>query len=164
MDRNIKFLKKTFMFFLIIILTSCFENKKQEDEYADDLPNNYPIKIGEATGTYIYIPQKNEFNDDFKLLKLKKGDTLKMIIKLDSTFEFNVFYYKNAIKYEKYVGKFVKYENFLIFDKYPDKRNYVFGTTGFKKGKYIYFYNRLKIDSSEQYNYTLYYRKISNIY
>ncbi|WP_312922894.1 hypothetical protein [Empedobacter brevis] len=165
MDRNSNVLRKLFIFFIIIILSSCFEkNKQNEDEYVDDLPNNYPIEINEAKGTYIYIPQKNEYTDDFKFLKLKKGDTLKLVIKPDSTYSFNVFYYNNGIKSLKYSGKFENYENLLVFDKYPDKSNYVFGTSGFKKGKDIYFYNRLKVDSSGEYNYTLYYKKISNNY
>lgn len=164
MDRNNNVLRKLFIFFIITSLSSCFEKNKQMDEYVDDLPNNYPIKINEAIGTYIYIPQKNEYVDDFKFLKLKKGDTLKLVIKPDSTYSFNAFYYSNGIKSLKYSGKFENYENLLVFDKYPDNSNYVFGTSGFKKGKYIYFYNRLKVDNSDEYNYTLYYKKINNTY
>jgi hypothetical protein len=159
MGRDYSFLIAT----LILILT--FNNCSNANEYPDDL-SDYKMPLSEAVGTYIYIPHKSneDKRDDFNYLDLKKEDTLKLEVKKDSTFIFNYFYHDKAIKTKNFTGKFTVYpsrKNILIFKKYPDESQYIGGTSGFKKGKKIYFYIRLKSpDDNSEYGYALYYQKI----
>ncbi|WP_343664571.1 hypothetical protein [Chryseobacterium mucoviscidosis] len=151
--------------FLILLFVGCFLCNCTHQEFPDDLPD-YPIPLNEAVGIYIYVPHKDETfrRDDYKYLDLRKGDTLKLEIKSDSSFTFNYFYHDKAIKTKRFTGKFIvspTYKDILIFKNYPDGSQYIGGTSGFKKGQDIYFYLRLKspTDNSE-YEYNLYYKKV----
>ncbi|WP_144283710.1 hypothetical protein [Chryseobacterium echinoideorum] len=98
------------------------------------------------------------------ILISKKGDTLKLKIRSDSTFTFNYFYHDKAIKTKNFTNKFTVYptsKDILIFKKYPDGSAYIGGTSGFKKGKKIYFYLRLRQPNDRyEYEYPLYYEKV----
>ena len=92
MGRNHNILK---LLLLTLFIISC----KNKEEHPENMPDYY-ISLKEAVGEYIYIPVKiDEYEiDDYKYLNLKKGDTLKLKIRSDSTFTFNYFYHDNAIK------------------------------------------------------------------
>ncbi|MEC5158882.1 hypothetical protein [Chryseobacterium sp. MP_3.2] len=172
MDRNSNILKIIFFVFAINICFLAFKlfsfiisSSNNQNEYPDALPDYY-IPLKEAVGRYIYIPYKNkEYGiDDYKYLNLKKGDTLTLEIKADSTFIFNYFYHDKAIKSKNFKDKFTtypSYKNILILKKYPDSSQYHGGTSGFKKGEKTYFYLRLKSPNDDsEYEYNLYYEKI----
>lgn len=150
---------------VFLILTLFLFYCKNDEEHPDDLMD-YRISLKEAVGEYIYIPVKiDEYEiDDYKYLNLKKGDTLKLKIRSDSTFTFNYFYHDNAIKTKNFIGKFTtypSYKNILILRNYPDNTSYHGGTSGFKKGRKIYFYLRLKGPNDKyEYEYPLFYEKI----
>lgn len=158
-------MERSYSVLILIIIVSTFIGCSNIEEYPDELPD-YHISLNEAVGDYIYIPQQNiEYSrNDFKYLNLRKGDTLKLEIKNDSTFIFNYFYHDKAIKTKNFTDKFTVYpteKNILIFKRYPDGSQYIGGTSGFKKGKKVYFYIRLKSpDDNSDYGYTLYYQKM----
>lgn len=149
---------------LIISLVLTFNGCNKIEEYPDNLPD-YHIPLNEAVGKYIYVlhTDKTYRRDDYKYLNLRKGDTLKLEIKDDSSFIFNYFYHDKAIKTRNFIGKFTvgPTKDILVFKNYPDGSQYIGGTSGFKKGQDTYFYLRLKspTDNSE-YEYNLYYKKV----
>lgn len=158
MGRNYNIL---ILFILSINFIGCTKN----EEYPDDLPDYY-IPLKEAIGEYVYIPHKiPEFGrDDYKYLDLRKGDTLKLEIRSDSSFTFNYFYHDKVIKTKNFTNKFIvspAHKDILILRKYPDGSDYHGGTSGFKKGEKTYFYLRLRSPNDPtEYEYTLYYRKV----
>lgn len=158
MGRNYNIL----VFLILTIFLICCKN---DGEHPDDLMD-YHISLKEAVGEYIYIPVKiDEYEiDDYKYLNLKRGDTLKLEIRSDSTFTFNYFYHDNAIKTKNFTGKFTTYlgyKDILSFSKYPDGSQYVGGTSGFKKGEKTYFYLKLiNPNDKSVHDYQLYYEKV----
>lgn len=150
---------------LTILFVSLFLCNCEYKEFPDDLPE-YQMSLNEAVGNYIYIPHKddNYRRDDYKYLDLRKGDTLKLEIRSDSSFTFNYFYHDKAIRTKDFTDKFTVssgHKDILILKKYPDGSDYIGGTSGFKKGEKTYFYLRLKSPNDEsEYEYNLYYEKV----
>lgn len=161
MDRNNNI--SVVVFALCIFLQGCKGGEKKE--FLGDLP---PVKVEfkDVVGKYTYVPkiyQDKEINyyfDDYQVFQLKKGDTLKLEIKSDSTFYFNHFYYDNVKKIDNYKGKLKKEYGFYTFSiPYPFDNN--FSNQGFIKSKDgLYFYTRLKMKGFENYEYQLFYKKI----
>lgn len=173
MYRNNKFLKFLFTGVVITVLVSCFGDKK-EDENIIDLPDYNP-KLEEAVGKYYFIPIKDEFynRDDYKYLGLKKGDTLFLEIKKDSTFTFNKFYYdreninsfysKARLK-NNLNGKLVIGKNSISLSPSLDVKTATIYLLGFKKsqktGLYYYYGINSPTDPTE-FEYYIMYKKIN---
>lgn len=154
MGRNSSFLG------IILLLILCFESC-HEKQYLGELP---PVKVDfkDAVGNYQYIPLISEAENinDYKTFGLKKGDTLKLEIKSDSTFSFNHFYYDKMRKIENYQGKIEKDYNLTDF-KIPFPKDASFDLQGFVKAKEgLYFYTRLKMKGFDNYEYQLFYKKV----
>ena len=98
MDRNSKFLKFLLVIFAFATFISCFKNKKSEDDNIYDSDTKY-LSLSKAEGKYFFVPKKYDYIDEYKIFDLKKGDTIFLEIKKDSTFAFNHFYYNK--QYEK---------------------------------------------------------------
>lgn len=138
---------------------NCLGN--EDYEYVLDLPNYNPT-LKEVVGEYYFIPIKDEFRDDYKYFNLKKGDTLFLEIKKDSTYFFNSFYYNQGKRIDNLTGKFIvnKKKISIIPDITINERKLYI--TGFKNSKKtgLYFFNAINnpTDSSD-YEYYITYKK-----
>jgi hypothetical protein len=172
MDRYRKFLKILFIGAITNFVASCIGDNK-EDENILDLPDYNP-KFEEVVGKYYFIPIKDEnYNrDDYKYLNLKKGDTLFLEIKEDSTYSFNKFYYdrennnsfySKARQKKNLSGKLIVRKNSISLSPNLNVKNATIYLLGFKKsektGLYYYYAINSPTDASF-FEYYLLYKKM----
>ncbi|MDR6371300.1 hypothetical protein J2795_002913 [Chryseobacterium bernardetii] len=161
MDRSNKFLKLIFVSVSMMTIVDCSNDKKNsEKENIYDLkPNRF--SLSQSSGKYFFIPSIND-NDypNFKTFGLKKGDSIILEIKADSTFIFNHFYHDKLIRVDNYHGKIVKNLDELdkVFIPFPENSTNLQGFVQSKKD--IYFYNHLNIENYSNYEYRLFLKKM----
>ncbi|MDR2204852.1 MAG: hypothetical protein LBE36_01655 [Flavobacteriaceae bacterium] len=167
MDRNHNILKFAFISVATIAtLMNCLG--KNDEEYILDLPNYTPT-FDEAIGKYYFVPiQEDNYRDDYKYFKLKKGDTLFLEIKKDSTFFFNIFYFNQGERVDSLTRKLKVGEDNTIVSIGPPSSSYVeknatIYLSGFKKshktGLYYYYGINSPTDATE-FEYYIVYKKI----
>lgn len=142
MDRNSDFLNIGFVGVLMILLVSCLSDQNDKENILNI--QDYNPNLKEAVGKYYFVPIKDEFlkRDDYKYLKLKKGDTLFLEIKKDSTYTFNKFYYNQGNHINNLTGKLIRKESAISFSPNLDINDATIYLIGFKKSKKtgLYFY------------------------
>jgi hypothetical protein len=165
MDRNSKFLKFLFTGIILnILMSSCFSDKNEEENIID-LPNYNP-KLEEIVGKYYFIPIKDKFynRDDYKYFNLKKGDTLFLEIKKDSTYSFNKFYFNQGEHIDNLSRKLVVEKKGLGLSPNLDVKNATIYLLGFKKsqktGLYYYYGINSPTDPTE-FEYYITYKKMN---
>ena len=167
MDGNNKFLKLLFISVAFRTLMNCFNDKKNEDDNIYESETKY-LNLSNAEGKYFFVPKKYDYIDEYKLFGLKKGDTVFLDIKKDSSFVFNYFYYNKQYgkiqlsRIKNYAGKVKKSYNPTDEDKiqipFP---NDVFDVQGFLLSKKdTIFYYRLSMENYSNYEYKLLFRKL----
>lgn len=161
MDRNNKFLKILFTGIIFsVLLSSCFGDKNDEENIIN-LPDYNP-KLEEIVGKYYFVPLKDEFynRDDYKYLNLKKGDTLFLDIKKDSTYSFNKFYFNQAQHVDNLNGKLISDKKGVTLSPNLYIKNATIYLLGFKKsqktGIYYYYGINSPTDPTEFEYYILY--------
>lgn len=164
MDRNNKFLNFLFTGIVITLLMSCFGDKKEEENIIS-LPD-YSPGLEEAVGKYYFVPIKDEFSnrDDYKYFNLKKGDTLFLEIKKDSTYSFNKFYFNQGKHVDNLTGKLVADKTGINLSPNLDVKNAIIYLLGFKKsqktGIYYYYGINSPTDPTE-FEYYITYKKMN---
>lgn len=160
MDRNNKFLKIIFTGVAIATLVDCSDTKKIEEDNIFDSDTKY-LSLSEAKGKYYFVPSSNDTDyPNYKTFSLKKGDTIKLEIKSDSSFIFNHFYFDKMTKIDNYKGKISK--NIDKKDKihivFPKKA--LFDLQGFllSKKDTLFFY-RLNMKKYSNYEFRLFFKK-----
>lgn len=166
MDRNNKLLKFIFISVAFATLMNCF-NEKKEDDSIYDSDTKY-LDLSKAEGKYYFIPNNNEYVDEYKLFNLKRGDTIFLEIKSDSSFIFNHFYYNKRYgsielnKIDNYKGNVKKSNNSNNENKiqipFP---NDTFDVQGFLLSKKdTIFYYRLSTEKYSNYAYRIIFKKM----
>ena len=159
MDINGKFLNLILTGITFTTLVSCFNSSKNNETYIYETETKY-LKLADAVGTYYFKPSINE-NDypNYKTFNLKKGDTLKLVIKTDSSFYFNHFYFDKMSKIDDYKGKITKSYDAKDKIQIPFPKG-SFGLQGFLLlKKDTLFYHRLSMEHFDDYEYRLMYKK-----
>lgn len=142
---------------------NCFSSKEEENLL--DLPN-YAPRLEEVIGKYYFVPIKNEFynRDDYKYFNLKKGDTLFLEIKKDSTFTFNKFYFNQGEHIDNLNGRLIFSKGIISLTPNLYVKNATIYLLGFKKsqktGMYYYYGINSPTDPTE-FEYYLIYNKIN---
>lgn len=159
MARNNNLLK-TLLLGMLSFLICCSEEKK---EYIINLPDYHPT-FHESIGKYYFIPIKDEFRDDYGYLKLKKGDTVFLEIKKDSTYTFNKFFYNQAKLKNSVKGKVIIDKNgkSIISPQLnlKDARIYLWGFKKSKKNKLYFFYGINNPTDPTEYEYFIFFKKM----
>lgn len=166
MSRNHNLLIVSFISIALVMLVGCF---KEEEHFSDYYPT-----LEEAVGRYYFVPEKEEVGrDDYKYFNLKKGDTLFLEIKKDSTYVFNKFYYGREVNHNFYgksglknnvTGKVIKNkENGGVFPRLNVKELFI-SFQGFKKsdktGAVSYYYTINSPTDASEYEYYIFYKKM----
>lgn len=166
MDRNGNLLKLLFTSIAFATLVNCLNKKKGEDDTIYDSDTKY-LSLSAAVGTYYFIPsaKDNEY-PNYKTFNLKKGDTIKLEIKSDSSFLFNHLYYNKEFgniqisSIDNYIGKITTNLDYKdkIFIPFPDDS---FDVQGFLiSEKDTIFFNRLSMEHYNNYEYRIFYKKM----
>jgi hypothetical protein len=148
---------------IITTLMSCFGDKKEEENIIS-LPD-YKPKLEEAIGKYYFIPIKDEFynRDDYKYFNLKKGDTLFLEIKKDSTYSFNKFYFNQGESVTNLTGKLIIDKTGVSLSPSSDVKNATIYLLGFKKSKKLglhYYYGINSPTDPTEFEYYITYKKV----
>ncbi|MFC6269587.1 hypothetical protein [Frigoriflavimonas asaccharolytica] len=162
MDRNNKFLKFIFTSVALIALVHCIGGNEKEAIFA--LPDYGPT-LNEAIGKYYFVPKKDEFynRDDYKYLNLKKGDTLFLEIKKDSTYFFNKFYFNQGELKNNLSGKIKVGKNSFGLSPNLEIKNANIYMLGFKKSKetgLYYYYGINSPTDGTEFEYYILYKKM----
>lgn len=145
-------------------MSSCFSDKNEEENIID-LPNYNP-KLEEIVGKYYFVPIKDEFynRDDYKYFNLKKGDTLFLEIKKDSTYSFNKFYFNQGEHIDNLSGKLVVEKKGLDLSPNLDVKNATIYLLGFKKSQKTglhYYYGINSPTDPTEFEYYITYKKMN---
>lgn len=145
---------------LLLTLACCSEEKK---EYLINLPDYSPT-LHESIGKYYFLPVKDEFRDDYKYLKLKKGDTVFLEIKKDSTYTFNKFFYNQAYSENNIGGKVVIDKNGKIVISpqlvLKNARIYLWGFKKTEKNRLYFYYGINSPTDPTEYEYFILFKKM----
>lgn len=154
-------IKPFLMSVTFVTLISCFGGK--QEEFLFDLPDYFPT-LNETVGKYYFVPKKDDYLDDYKYLKLKKGDTLFLEINKDSTFIFNRFYFNDAKFQKKILGKLEINDSKIIINPEKSVPECKIFLSGFKKSKktndLYYYYGINQPNDNTDFEYYLIYKKI----
>jgi len=158
MDRNNNILIFFSCLSMFMFFTSCTASDK---EYVLDLPDYNP-KFEEIIGKYYFVPIKDELSnrDDYKYLGLKRGDSLFLEIKKDSSYHFNKFYYNQGKNFNELHGKIDVTKNSISISPQTVVKDAKIYIKGFKKslktGMYYYYGINSPTDATEFEYYILY--------
>ena len=134
-------------------------------EKVDKVDVSRILETHNKSSVRIISAKDNEY-PNYKTFNLKKGDTIKLEIKSDSSFLFNHLYYNKEFgniqisSIDNYIGKITTNLDYKdkIFIPFPDDS---FDVQGFLiSEKDTIFFNRLSMEHYNNYEYRIFYKKM----
>ena len=148
------------LFINLLVPLSCTNDKKNIQE--DNIYNSKTkyLNLSNAKGKYYFVPSMNEEDyPNYITFNIKKGDSIILEIRSDSSFVFNHFYYDRMFRVDNYSGKVKRNldDRSKIFIPFPNESTNLQGFLTSKND--TLFFNRISMKNFENYEYRLLYKK-----